>query len=95
VSLSPDEVRKVAYLARLQMDGARVPEYARELSGILDMVDKLERVDTEAVEPMAHPLDLPARLRDDAVTETDRREAYQAVAPQVEDGLYLVPRVIE
>jgi len=95
VSLSPDAVRKVAYLARLQLDQQRVPEYARELSGILDMVDKLEQSDTRDVAPMAHPLDLPARLREDAVTETDRREAFQAVAPQVEEGLYLVPRVIE
>lgn len=95
MSLNSDEVRKVAYLARLQLEPDRVEEYASELSGILDLVDKLDAADTDAVEPMAHPLDLAARLREDRVTEPDQREAFQAIAPATEDGLYLVPRVIE
>lgn len=95
MSLKPEQVRKVAFLARLRLDEDRVSEYASELSGILGLVDQLERADTDGVEPMAHPLDLTARLRDDAVTEEDQRDAFQAIAPATEAGLYLVPRVIE
>lgn len=95
MSLSPEQVRKVADLARLRVNDGQVEAYARELSNILDMVETLEAADTEAVEPMAHPLDLNARLRDDVVTESDRREDFQAIAPAVEDGVYLVPKVIE
>ncbi|MEQ8800099.1 MAG: Asp-tRNA(Asn)/Glu-tRNA(Gln) amidotransferase subunit GatC [Phycisphaerales bacterium] len=95
MSLKPEQVRKVAFLARLRLEEDRVPEYASELSGILGLVDQLEQADTEGVEPMAHPLDLTARLRPDTVTEADQRDAFQAVAPATEDGLYLVPRVIE
>lgn len=95
MSLSPDEVGKVAELARLQLATDQVARYAQELSGILDMVDQLEAADTEGVTPMAHPLDLSARLREDAVTETDQRAQFQALAPATEAGLYLVPRVIE
>lgn len=95
MSLTPDQVRKVASLARLQMDDARIDEYTRELSGILDMVAALEAAPTVAVAPMAHPLDLHARLRPDEVTESNLREAFQAIAPAVADGVYLVPKVIE
>lgn len=95
MSLTPDEVRKAAMLARLQVDDAQVSGYAQELSGILDMVATLNAANTDDIEPMAHPLDLGARLRSDRVTETDQREAFQAIAPAVEDGVYLVPRVIE
>jgi aspartyl-tRNA(Asn)/glutamyl-tRNA(Gln) amidotransferase subunit C len=95
VSLTPEQVRKVATLARLQVDDDQVDAYARELSNILDLVETLEAADTASVEPMAHPLDLTARLRDDAVTEGDEREVFQAIAPAVESGVYLVPKVIE
>lgn len=95
MSLSPEQVRKVAMLARLQVDDDQVQAYANELSSILDMVEALEAADTEAVTPMAHPLDLAARLRDDEVTESDQREAFQAIAPAVDEGVYLVPKVIE
>lgn len=95
MSLDSKEVTKVAELARLRLEAEQVDSYARELSGILDMVDKLEAADTSDVEPMSHPLDLTARLRDDAVTETDQREAFQNTAPSTADGVYLVPRVIE
>lgn len=95
MSLSADEVRKVAFLARLQLEADQVSAYAGELSGILAMVDALQAADTAGVAPMAHPLDLGARLRADAVTEADQREAFQANAPRVEEGLYLVPKVIE
>lgn len=95
MSLTPEQVRKVATLARLQLDDDQVDAYARELSNILDLVESLEAADTASVTPMAHPLDLTARLRDDVVTEGDEREAFQAIAPAVEDGVYLVPKVIE
>jgi aspartyl-tRNA(Asn)/glutamyl-tRNA(Gln) amidotransferase subunit C len=95
MSLTADQIRQVAHLARLELPAEQVEQYARELSNILDMVGQLARADTSAVEPMAHPLDMGQRLRPDAVTEPDRREALQAHAPAVRDGLYLVPKVIE
>ncbi len=95
MALEPSEVEKIAHLARLAIDPADVPEYARNLSAILAFVEQLEAVDTEGVAPMAHPLDMAQRMRPDEVTETDQRERFQAIAPAVEDGLYLVPRVIE
>lgn len=95
VSLTADQVRNVARLARLGLDEAQINGYAGELSRIVDIFARLEAVDTDAVAPMAHPLDLTARLRPDTVTESDRRAAFQALAPAVEDGVYLVPKVIE
>jgi len=95
MALDRSDVEKVAHLARLAIDEAAIPEYTQNLSDILDMVAKMEAVDTEGVEPMAHPLEVTQRLRADTVTETDRREAFQALAPAVEDGVYLVPRVVE
>lgn len=95
MSLSSEQVEKVAKLARLRLENEQIAGYAHELSRILEMVDKLEAARTEDVEPMAHPLDLDARLRADVVTESDQREDFQALAPAVEGGLYLVPRVIE
>jgi aspartyl-tRNA(Asn)/glutamyl-tRNA(Gln) amidotransferase subunit C len=95
MSLSPEQVRGIARLARLGIAEADVPGYARNLSNILDFVAQLERADTEGVTPMAHPLHMSQRLRPDAVTEPDARDAYQANAPAVQDGLYLVPKVIE
>lgn len=95
MSLTADQVRQVAHLARLEVQPGQVEKYARELSSILDMVGQLAGADTGAVEPMAHPLDMAQRLRPDAVTEENRREAFQAQAPQVKEGLYLVPKVIE
>jgi aspartyl-tRNA(Asn)/glutamyl-tRNA(Gln) amidotransferase subunit C len=83
-------------LARLELTGAEIPVYQQTLSRILDFVGALERVDTAGVAPMAHPLPgMSQRLRPDAVTEEDRHEQYQANAPQVAAGLYLVPKVIE
>jgi aspartyl-tRNA(Asn)/glutamyl-tRNA(Gln) amidotransferase subunit C len=95
MSLGPAEVKNIAHLARLAIDEDLIPEYARNLSGILDFVEQMNAVDTTGVEPMAHPLDASQRLRPDVVTEPDQREAFQAVAPATEAGLYLVPRVIE
>lgn len=95
MTVSADDVRAIARLARLAIAEADIPGYANQLSSILAMVEQMSAVDTSAVEPMAHPLDLSARLRPDVVTETNQREACQAGAPQVERGLYLVPKVIE
>jgi aspartyl-tRNA(Asn)/glutamyl-tRNA(Gln) amidotransferase subunit C len=95
MSLTADQIRQVAHLARLELDPGLVEKYARELSNILEMVGRLARADTAGVEPMAHPLDMSQRLRPDAVTEPDRRAELQAHAPAVKHGLYIVPKVLE
>lgn len=95
MSLDEGDVKRIAHLARLEISAADVPRYAHDLSAILAFVEQMGAVDTAAVAPMAHPLDAVQRLRDDAVTEGDARELFQAIAPQVEQGLYLVPKVIE
>ncbi len=93
--LSRDQVMRIARLARIEVGPDEAAHLERELNGILAMVERMSRVDTRGVEPMAHPGEMSQRLREDRVTEADRRSDFQAVAPQVEDGLYLVPKVIE
>lgn len=95
MSLDSKDVEKIAHLARLAIDDADIPGYAKNLSNILDLVEQMGQVDTDAVSPMAHPLDEVQRLREDVVTEHDQRDHFQAHAPKTENGLYLVPRVIE
>ncbi len=95
MSISAEEVKKVAHLARLAVPDDQLEGYVRNLSNILNLVDQLSAIDTSGVDPMAHPLDMMQRLREDVVTETDNRDKYQSVAPEVENGLYLVPKVIE
>jgi aspartyl-tRNA(Asn)/glutamyl-tRNA(Gln) amidotransferase subunit C len=99
MSLSDDQVRRIARLARLEVTPAEVKPVADRLNRILGLIEEMRAVDTAGIEPMAHPLDaqLPEgqRLRPDQVTEKDRRDDYQAVAPATQDGLYLVPKVIE
>lgn len=95
MSLDRTDVEKIAHLARLAISEEDVPAYAENLSRILGFVEQMNAVDTAGVEPMAHPLDVTQRLRADVVTETVDRERFQALAPQVEAGLYLVPKVIE
>ena len=95
MSLSPDQVRQVAHLARLELKNEQVEHYATQLSNILGMVDRLTAVNTDGVSVMAHPLDMVQRLRPDVVTEPDQREALQEHAPAVQDGLFLVQKVIE
>jgi aspartyl-tRNA(Asn)/glutamyl-tRNA(Gln) amidotransferase subunit C len=95
MSLDKEAVGRIAHLARLGVDESEYDSYARNLSDILSFVEQLNAVDTAGVAPMAHPLDASQRLRPDEVTETDRREQFQQVAPRVEAGLYLVPKVIE
>jgi aspartyl-tRNA(Asn)/glutamyl-tRNA(Gln) amidotransferase subunit C len=96
MSLNRRDIEHIARLARLALTEQEIPLYVEGLSRIMGLVGQLDRADTSQVEPMAHPLPgQRARLRADAVTETDHRQLYQQNAPQVEAGLYLVPRVIE
>lgn len=95
MSLSLDDVKRIAHLARIRVDDAEAAQYREQLNGIFGLIEAMQAVDTRGIEPMAHARDVHQRLRADAVSETDRREAFQAVAPQVEAGLYLVPKVIE
>ncbi len=95
MSLDDAEVKKIAWLARLSIEARDIPAYRAELSGILSLVEQMNTADTRGVAPLAHPLELPARLRADSVTETCQREHFQQQAPLTEDGYYLVPRVIE
>lgn len=95
MSLSASDVEKIAHLARLAISPADIPGYTHNLSNIIHLVEQMRAVDTSGVTPMAHPLDMPARLRPDAVTECDQREQFQSIAPHVAAGLYLVPKVIE
>jgi aspartyl-tRNA(Asn)/glutamyl-tRNA(Gln) amidotransferase subunit C len=93
--LSLDQIAKIAQLARLELSPADAAAMQQQLNGILAMVDRMQAVDTKGVEPMSHPQQAMQRLRDDVVSEADRRESYQAGAPATEDHLYLVPKVIE
>lgn len=95
MSLDKEAVGRIAHLARLGVDAGEFENYASNLSAILAFVEQLEQVDTEGVAPLAHPLDACQRLRPDEVTEADRRDQFQQIAPRVEAGLYLVPKVIE
>lgn len=95
MAISTLEVSAIAKLARLAIAPEDIPGYAEQLSGILALVARMNEIDTTAVLPLAHPLDLSARLRPDAVTESDQRELFQSLAPEVDRGLYLVPKVIE
>ncbi len=95
MALTENDLRRLARLARIRIEDGEAGPLLAQLSGILGLIDQLQAVDTEGVEPLSHALDLQQRLRQDEITETDRREQFQAVAPQVEAGLYLVPKVIE
>lgn len=93
--MDTDTVNHIAGLARIGIDPGEVDGYARELSKILEFVEQMNSVDTADVAPLTHPQDRLLRMREDRVTEADQREEFQRVAPAVEAGLYLVPRVIE
>jgi aspartyl-tRNA(Asn)/glutamyl-tRNA(Gln) amidotransferase subunit C len=95
MSLDLDQIRRVAGLARIAITEAEARATAAQLDGVLALIGQMQAVDTAGIEPMSHALDLMQPLREDAVTEPDRHAEYQAVAPAVEAGLYLVPRVIE
>jgi aspartyl-tRNA(Asn)/glutamyl-tRNA(Gln) amidotransferase subunit C len=95
MSLSPDDVKRIASLARIEIDDAQARATQAQLNTIFDLIAAMQAVDTTGIEPMAHAQEVYQRLRMDAVTETDRHAAFQAIAPAVENGLYLVPKVIE
>lgn len=95
MALDAKDVKKIAYLARLDISEAEVAASTASLSRILGLIEQMNAVDTKTIAPMAHPQDAALRLRDDRVTETDQRDKFQAIAPATEAGLYLVPKVIE
>jgi aspartyl-tRNA(Asn)/glutamyl-tRNA(Gln) amidotransferase subunit C len=95
MSLSTADVQKVARLARLAMNNTEIEAARAQMSGIFELIAQMQAVDTTGIAPMSHAQDLSQRLREDVVTETNQRELFQSIAPQVEDGLYLVPQVIE
>jgi aspartyl-tRNA(Asn)/glutamyl-tRNA(Gln) amidotransferase subunit C len=95
MSLTLEQVRRIAELARIEISDAEAENTLGHLNRIFSLIEKMQAVDASGVEPMAHARNLAQRLRADRVTETNRREAYQAVAPETEAGLYLVPKVIE
>lgn len=95
MSLTLEQVRRIADLARLEMPDAEAEATRVKLNGIFSLIEQMQAVDTSGVEPMSHPQEVSQRLRDDRVSESDRRDDYQRIAPQTESGLYLVPKVIE
>ena len=95
MSLTLEQVQRIAHLARIEVSPAEAAATQGHLNEIFRLIEAMQAVDTQGVEPMAHAQDLSQRLREDAVTEADCRTAYQAVAPETEAGLYLVPKVIE
>jgi len=95
MSLTLEQVQRIAHLARIEISESEARTTQNHLNGIFQLIEQMQAVDTKGIEPMAHAQDLAQRLRTDAVTEVDRRAAYQAVAPETEAGLYLVPKVIE
>lgn len=95
MALDKTEIGKIAHLARLHVSESETEEVATRITDILALIDQMQTVDTEAVEPLAHPLDLEQRLRADEITEDNQRDRLQQLAPASEDGLYLVPKVLE
>ena len=95
MSIKLDDMENIAHLARLHLTEAEKQEAAGSMSNILKLIDQMQSVDTDNVEPLAHAFDAVQRLRDDVVTEINQRDALQALAPETEQGLFLVPKVIE
>ena len=95
MALERCDVEKIAHLARIGLNEVDIASTTATLNNILGLIDQMQAVDTRGIEPLAHPLETSQRLRADQVTERNQREAYQAIAPAVENGLYLVPKVIE
>lgn len=95
MALILEEVRRIAHLARLEISDAEAVQVQEQLNGIFRLIEQMQAVDTAGVAPMAHARDVTLRLREDEVTEADQHRLFQSIAPQVEEGLYLVPKVIE
>lgn len=95
MALNIEDIKRIAYLARIEINEQEAAATLTKLSGILGLIEQMQAVNTEGIEPMSHSQDLTQRLREDVVTQTNHREAFQAIAPLTENGLYLVPKVIE
>ena len=95
MTLSDHDIRRIAHLARIAVSREEVQQMSVKLTGIFGLIEEMQALDTSGVEPMSHAQDVMLRLREDQVTETNQREALQAMAPQTENGLFLVPKVIE
>jgi aspartyl-tRNA(Asn)/glutamyl-tRNA(Gln) amidotransferase subunit C len=95
MSLSLDDVKRIAHLARIEISADEADQTLRKLNDIFALIEKMQAVDTQGISPMAHPQSLSQRLRSDTVTESNQRAALQQPAPAVQDGLFLVPKVIE
>jgi aspartyl-tRNA(Asn)/glutamyl-tRNA(Gln) amidotransferase subunit C len=95
MALSSEDIQRIAHLARIEITSAEAVDVRAKLDGIFDLIGRMRAVDTTGIVPMSHAQEVTLPLREDVITETDRRELYQSVAPAVQDGLYLVPRVIE
>ncbi len=95
MALTLSDVEKIARVSRMSLTEAEKAQNLKELNDIFSLVEKMQTVDTDGIEPMAHPHEVALRLREDQVTETDRAAEYQAVAPEVRNRLYIVPQVIE
>lgn len=95
MSIERKDVENIAHLARLHLAPGDLDEVARSIGNILALIDEMQSVSTDGVAPLAHTLDTGTRLREDRVTEQDKRETLLALAPRVERGLFLVPKVIE
>lgn len=95
MAFDKSEVEKIAHLARLHISDSEADEVTARIGDILGLIDQMQSVDTDGVEPLAHPLDVVQRLREDVITEKDQRQDLQALAPNSQDGLYLVPKVLE
>lgn len=95
MALDNDKVHQIAQLASLSIDDTEVDKYREELSNILGFVEQMDNCDTDNISPMTHPFDAELRLREDSVTEQNQRDKFQACAPATENGLYLVPQVID
>lgn len=95
MALNIDDIQRIAYLARIEINEQEAAATLTKLSGILGLIEQMQAVNTEGIAPMSHSQDLTQRLREDVVTQTNQRETFQAIAPLTEHGLYLVPKVIE
>ena len=95
MSLSLLDVKRIAELARIEVTDAQAEQVLAQLQGVFALIEELQSVDTQGIEPMSHAQDVTLRLREDRVTETANRERFQAIAPRIDAGLYLVPKVIE
>lgn len=95
MSVTKEEIKKIAHLSRIGVNYAQIERLDHDLNHILEMISKMDSVDTTSIEPLAHPMDTTQPQREDVVSETNQRELFQRIAPQVHSGLYIVPKVIE